>query len=208
MAAIEARVTTKSRELLESLFRTAVAAAHPARCLPAQLPQAPPRGRLVVLAAGKAAGSFTEVAETHYAGLMGAGRLDGVAVTRHGYGRPTQHIAVVEAGHPVPDEAGLAGTERALALADAAGANASRYAEAAALLADLHQRPLPQDLLFDGEIYTLPVYDLDAMLIEVELALDWYAPAVARGAPSSGARAICIIVLASWIAQLAFRGGM
>jgi glycerate 2-kinase len=122
-AAIEARVTTKSRELLESMFRTAVAAAHPARCLPAQMPEAPPRGRLVVLAAGKAAGSFTEVAETHYAGLVGAGRLDGIAVTRHGYARPTQHIAVVEAGHPVPDEAGLAGTERALALADAAGAD-------------------------------------------------------------------------------------
>jgi N-acetylmuramate 1-kinase len=73
-------------------------------------------------------------------------------------------------------------------IADASGANASRYADAAALLADLHTRALPGDVLFDGELYTLPVYDIDAMLIEVELALDWYAPAVARGAPSSGAR--------------------
>jgi glycerate 2-kinase len=48
-------------------------------------------------------------------------RLDGIAVTRHGYGRPTRRIAVVEAGHPVPDAAGLAGTENALKLADAAG---------------------------------------------------------------------------------------
>jgi len=114
-------VPTKSRELLEALFRSAVAAAHPSRCLPAQLPDPPPRGRVIVLAAGKAAGSLTEVAEEHYAGLIGQNRLDGVAVTRHGYGRPTQRIAMVEAGHPVPDAAGISGTERALALADAAG---------------------------------------------------------------------------------------
>src|SRR5262249_59737360 len=58
-----------------------------------------------------------------YAGLIAQGRLDGVAVARHGYGRPTQRIAMVEAGHPVPDEAGVGGTERALALADEAGAD-------------------------------------------------------------------------------------
>jgi glycerate 2-kinase len=115
-------VTTKSRELLESLFRVAVATAHPSRCLPPHLPDAPPRGRLLVLAAGKAAGSLTEVAEKHYAESIAQGRLDGVAVARHGYGRPTRRIAMVEAGHPVPDEAGIAGTERALALADSAGA--------------------------------------------------------------------------------------
>jgi glycerate 2-kinase len=118
---IEGRVATKSRELLETLFRSAVAAAHPARCLPPHLPQAPPLGRLIVLAAGKAAGSLTEVAEQHYPALIAQNRLDGVAVTRHGYGRPTQRIAMIEAGHPVPDEAGLSGTERALALAGGAG---------------------------------------------------------------------------------------
>ena len=52
--------------LLESLFRSAVAAAHPASCLPPNLPEPPPRGRLVILAAGKAAGSMTEIAERHY----------------------------------------------------------------------------------------------------------------------------------------------
>jgi glycerate 2-kinase len=114
-------LTTQSRELLEVLFRTAVAAAHPSHCLPPHLPEPPQRGRLVVLAAGKAAGSLTEVAEQHYLALLPEDRLGGIAVTRHGYGRPTRHIPVVEAGHPVPDEAGIAGTERALALADAAG---------------------------------------------------------------------------------------
>jgi glycerate 2-kinase len=114
-----------ARDLLESLYRTAVAAAHPAQCLPPQLPDFPPRGRLIVLAAGKAAGSMTEVAERVYLRQMAErgiaeDRLLGVAVTRHGYGRPTRRIEMVEAGHPVPDAAGLAGAERALALANAA----------------------------------------------------------------------------------------
>jgi tRNA threonylcarbamoyl adenosine modification protein YjeE len=73
-------------------------------------------------------------------------------------------------------------------IVDSNGVNPSRYAEAAALLADLHMRPLPDLIMFEGEPYVLPPYDIDAMLIEVELALDWYAPAIARGAPSSGAR--------------------
>jgi glycerate 2-kinase len=115
-------LATQKRELLESLFRAAVGAAHPSRCLPPNLPDAPPRGRLIVLAAGKGAGSLTEVAEQHYLASIPEERFDGIAVTRHGYGRPTRHIAMVEAGHPVPDEAGLRGTERALAFADAAGA--------------------------------------------------------------------------------------
>jgi hydroxypyruvate reductase len=116
-----------SRVFLESLFRTAVAVAQPAQCLPAHLPEFPAAGRLIILAAGKGAAAMTEVAERHYRERMArrgvaADRLTGLAVTRHGYTRSTQRIAVVEAGHPVPDEAGLAGTERTLALADGAGA--------------------------------------------------------------------------------------
>jgi glycerate 2-kinase len=116
-------LTTQSRELLESLFRTAVAAAHPSRCLPPHLPAPPAQGRLIVLGAGKGGGSLTEVAETHYLARMPENRLDGIAVTRHGYGRPTRRIPEVEAGHPVPDAAGLAGAERMLKIADAAGAD-------------------------------------------------------------------------------------
>ncbi len=114
---------TRSRDLLESLFRSAVAAAHPARCLPPHLPQPPARGKLIVLAAGKAAGSLTEVAEQHYLARLPQDRISGIAVTRHGYGRPTKLIPVVEAGHPVPDEAGLAGAAKMLALAEAATAD-------------------------------------------------------------------------------------
>jgi glycerate 2-kinase len=112
--------TSSSRDLLEALVRSAIAAAHPSRCLPPNLPEPPARGRLVILAAGKAAGAMTEIAEQHYLARVPGHRLTGIAVTRHGYGRPTRHIAIVEAGHPVPDEAGLKGTEQALACAAAA----------------------------------------------------------------------------------------
>jgi glycerate 2-kinase len=109
--------------LLEQLFQTAVAAAHPASCLPAHLPPPPAAGRLIILAAGKAGGSMAEAAERHYLDERGmpTGRLSGLAVTRHGYGRPTRVVRVIEAGHPIPDAAGLAATFETLALADSAG---------------------------------------------------------------------------------------
>src|SRR6266849_96449 len=112
------------REFLEGLFKTAIAAAHPASCLPPQLPAPPAQGRLIVLAAGKAAGSMTEVAERHYLELHGIPerRIAGIAVTRHGYGRPTRLVPVIEAGHPVPDAASLDAATKTLALADQAGA--------------------------------------------------------------------------------------
>ena len=73
----------KLRSFLAGLFRTAVSAAHPTTCLPPLLP-ALPSGRLILLAAGKAAGSMAETAEAHYLDQMriGAERLTGVAVTR------------------------------------------------------------------------------------------------------------------------------
>ncbi len=111
--------------MLDGLFRTAIAAAHPAGCLAAHLPPPPASGRLVILAAGKAAGSMTEVAERHYLdeARLPPSRLAGLAVTRHGYGRPTRQIEIIEAGHPVPDGAGFAAAERTLQLADAAAAD-------------------------------------------------------------------------------------
>jgi hydroxypyruvate reductase len=118
-------VTASSRALLEDLFRAAVGAAHPANSLHPHLPAPPSSGRLLILAAGKAAGSMAEVAERHYLDERGlpASRIGGLAVTRHGYGRPTRLVRVVEAGHPVPDAAGVAATLETLAMADAAGAD-------------------------------------------------------------------------------------
>jgi hydroxypyruvate reductase len=109
------------RALLESLYRTAVDAAHPRTCLIPHLPT-PPAGRLIVLAAGKAGGAMAEVAEAHYleSGIDPA-RLTGLAVARHGYGRPLRHLPMVEAGHPVPDAAGLKAAADMLDIARSAG---------------------------------------------------------------------------------------
>src|SRR5471032_849025 len=106
-------MSTAQRKFLERLFRIAVAAAHPSACLPPLLPP-PPNGRLILLAAGKAAGSMAEVAEGYYLDQLKlpAKRLSGIAVARHGYGRPTRAVTMIEAGHPVPDAAGLEAAER------------------------------------------------------------------------------------------------
>ena len=112
------------RAFLRSLYDAAVAAAHPDVCLPPHLPPAP-AGRVILLGAGKAAGAMTVAAERFY--LDGQGlppdRLMGLAVARHGYGRPTRHVPVIEAGHPVPDEAGVAATQKVLDLAAQARAD-------------------------------------------------------------------------------------
>jgi glycerate 2-kinase len=115
------------RTFLRELFVTAVAAAHPNTCLAARLPPPPKSksGRLIVLAAGKAAGAMTVVAEHHYLDdlHLPAGRLGGIAVARHGYGRPTRRVTMIEAGHPIPDAAGLAAADRALEFAGIAEAD-------------------------------------------------------------------------------------
>ena len=108
-----------ARQTLLDLFDVAVAAAHPRICLPAHLPD-PPAGRIVLLAAGKAAASMSAVAVAHYL-ASGFDRLQGLAVTRHGYGEPVPSIELVEAGHPMPDQAGIDATRRTLALARGAG---------------------------------------------------------------------------------------
>src|SRR5262245_30193442 len=112
-------VSSPSMQFLEDLFAKAIAAAHPSVCLPPLLPEPPASGKLILLAAGKAAGSMIETAERHYLDEkhVPRERLAGIAVARHGYGRATRVIQMVEAGHPVPDEASLKSAARALELA-------------------------------------------------------------------------------------------
>lgn len=111
-------------DLLRAMFDAAVAAALPENCLPEHLPEPEEGGRIILLAAGKGAGAMMEVAERHYRQDRGLGteRLLGLCVTRHGYGRPTGTIELVEAGHPVPDQAGVDATARCLELVRQAGA--------------------------------------------------------------------------------------
>ena len=110
------------RALLQDLFAVAVDAARAETCLPPHLPAPAEGGRIVLLGAGKAAGAMMRVAERHYREAHGLGpdRLVGLGVTRHGYGQETQLIEMVEAGHPVPDQAGIDATRRTLELAAAA----------------------------------------------------------------------------------------
>jgi hydroxypyruvate reductase len=105
------------RELLTSSFRAALAAADPLQIVPAHLP-APPRGRTVVVGAGKAAASMALAVERHW---PAAKPLEGVVITRYGHGLPMARIRVVEAGHPVPDEQGEAAAGEILALAQGLG---------------------------------------------------------------------------------------
>lgn len=105
------------RELLQQMFHAAIAAARPALCIPPHLPQ-PPKGRLIVVGAGKASAEMARVFEEHW-----PGPLAGLVVTRYGYAVPCERIEIVEAAHPVPDEAGLAATRRMLGLVRDLGAD-------------------------------------------------------------------------------------
>jgi len=115
---------TDRRLLLRAIFDAAVAAAHPDVVLSAHL-RPVPKGRVICLAAGKGAAAMAAAAERHYLDALELDpeRLVGIATTRHGHGVPTRRIKVIEAGHPVPDEAGLRGAEDSLQLAQGAGAD-------------------------------------------------------------------------------------
>lgn len=96
------------RALLRQMFDAAIASALPERCLPPHLPD-PPRGRTVVVGAGKAAAAMARAVEDHW-----PGPLEGLVVTRYGHRVDTRRIEVVEAAHPVPDLAGREAAERIL----------------------------------------------------------------------------------------------
>lgn len=99
------------RELLRQMFDAAVAASQPARVVPRHLPPAP-KGRLIVLGAGKASAAMARAVEDHW-----SGPLEGLVVTRYGYKVPCDRIEIVEAAHPVPDAAGERAAQRMLELA-------------------------------------------------------------------------------------------
>ncbi|HSZ09437.1 MAG TPA: glycerate kinase [Steroidobacteraceae bacterium] len=99
-----------AKDLLRRMFDAAIASAQPDVCIPPHLPAAP-RGRLIVVGAGKASAAMARAVEEHW-----QGPLSGLVVTRHGYAVPCRHIEIVEAAHPVPDAAGLRAAQRMLGL--------------------------------------------------------------------------------------------
>jgi hydroxypyruvate reductase len=100
------------RTLLRQMFDAAVAAAQPGHCLPPHLPAPPPPGgRTIVIGAGKASAEMARVFEQHW-----PGEITGLVVTRYGYAVPCERIEIVEAAHPVPDQAGMTAARRILDL--------------------------------------------------------------------------------------------
>ena len=98
------------RRFLIALYTAAVDAVSAARCLPPFLP-APPRGRTLIVGAGKGAAAMARTVEHHW-----PGPLEGMVVTRYGHGADCRRIEVIEAAHPVPDEAGHRAAARMLAM--------------------------------------------------------------------------------------------
>jgi glycerate 2-kinase len=92
------------------MFDAAIASAQPAICIPPHLPQSP-RGRLIVVGAGKASAAMARAVEENW-----PGPLSGLVVTRYGYAVPCQRIEIVEAAHPVPDAAGMRAAQRMIEL--------------------------------------------------------------------------------------------
>ncbi len=108
----------RERQLLRDMLDAAIAAASPDRAVPANLPP-PPKGRTVVVGAGKAAASMARAVEAHWPADK---PLAGLVVTRYGHGvEPLQRIEVVEAAHPVPDAAGQMAARRILDLVKGLG---------------------------------------------------------------------------------------
>ncbi|MCC7091385.1 MAG: DUF4147 domain-containing protein, partial [Nitrosomonas sp.] len=102
---------TPRDHLVESFLR-AVKAADPRHIIQTHLPH-PPKGRTVVVGAGKAAAAMAQAVENAW---PADAPLEGLVVTRYGHALPTQRIHVVEAGHPIPDEQGERGSRTILAL--------------------------------------------------------------------------------------------
>jgi glycerate 2-kinase len=105
-----AAATLTPRALLRQMFDAAIASAQPALCIPPHLPD-PPRGRLIVVGAGKASAAMARAVEENW-----SGPLSGLVITRYGYAVPCDRIEVVEAAHPVPDAAGMHAAQRMLEL--------------------------------------------------------------------------------------------
>jgi len=102
------------RRCLQTLFDAALDAANPDLIVPAALAElTPPKGRVIVIGAGKSSAAMARAVETHWAHL--GDRISGLVVTRDGHATPCQHIEIVEASHPVPDARGRDAARRIMA---------------------------------------------------------------------------------------------
>jgi hydroxypyruvate reductase len=186
-------MTLEPIALMRASFDAAVAAADPLRMLGAHLPP-PPRGKVVVVGAGKAAASMALAVERAWPDVP----MEGVVITRYAHGLPTQRIRVVEAGHPVPDEAGeqaaheilqrarqLTADDLLLVLVSGGGSSLLSLPVAAVPIADL--KALTRQLLASGA----PIEQMNV----VRKHLSQIAGGrLAAAAASGGAQVLALIV--------------
>ena len=107
---------SQQETILKNAFAAALAVADPKKIVPESLakifPQgAEPKGRCLVVGAGKASASMATALESHAKRHWPNANLVGVVLTRYGHRSPTSHIQIIEAGHPVPDQAGMDGAK-------------------------------------------------------------------------------------------------
>jgi glycerate 2-kinase len=103
----------QDKEFFTKLFQAAVEAADPERTIAAHLPPQP-KGRTIVIGAGKGSAQMASAFEKAWAAKHEVAPLEGLVVTRYGFGAPCKHIEIIEASHPVPDAAGLVASKRLL----------------------------------------------------------------------------------------------
>ena len=113
-------MTDTPRQILRAMFDAATKSAMPDSAVPPHLPPEP-KGRTVVVGAGKAGASMARAVEQAWAAKGRTGALEGLVTTRYGHAAPTEHIRVIEAAHPVPDEAGLAAAREIMAMVSGLG---------------------------------------------------------------------------------------
>jgi len=151
------------REFLRSLFQAAIDAAAAEHCVPGNLP-APPSGRTVIVGAGKAAAAMAKAAEDHWPQQC---PLSGLVITRYGHGVPCRSIEVVEAGHPVPDAAGVAAAERMLAAVQGLDENDLVLALISGGGSSLFALPAPGLTLVDKQALTRALLKSGAPISEI-----------------------------------------
>lgn len=157
------------KEFFTQLFRAAVDAADPERTIASHLPPKP-KGRTIVIGAGKGSAQMASAFEKAWASKYPDSPIQGLVVTRYGFGAPCKHIEIIEASHPVPDAAGLVASKRLLEV-----------------VSDLTADDLVIALISGGGSALLPSPP-EGMTIEDEIAVN--KTLLASGAPISAMNAV------------------
>ncbi|MEW5880098.1 MAG: glycerate kinase [Pseudomonadota bacterium] len=177
-------------ELLRASFSAAVGAADPLKIVAAYLPPKP-RGRVCVVGAGKAAASMARAVELAWPDVA----LDGLVITRYAHGLPTERIRVVEAGHPVPDEAGEAAAREILSLVQSLGADDLLLALISGGGSSLLAAPVPAVPMADLKAVTRELLRCGAPIEEMNVVRKHLSLAAGgRLAAATRARVLALIV--------------